>query len=63
MIGAQWCESDTLLQKLLQNWDSSCLDVRFVPAWLASLPSKRPLTRGDGRRARVGAHVYSPPLI
>lgn len=30
MIGAQWGETDTLLQKLLQNWARRCLDVQFV---------------------------------
>lgn len=29
--------SGWLLQRLLQNWDSSCLDVRFVPLDLCRL--------------------------
>jgi hypothetical protein len=52
-VGAQWYESDTVLQKMVQNWASSCLDVQFVPAQFASLPSK-PHTRGQGERARKG---------
>jgi hypothetical protein len=52
-VGAQWYESDTVLQKMVQNWASSCLDVQFVPALFASLPSK-PHTRVLGERTRVG---------
>jgi len=40
MIGAQWYESDTLLQKLLQNWASMCLDVQFVPPLIRCLQRK-----------------------
>lgn len=57
MIGAQWGESDTVLHKLVQSWDRRCLDVQFVPAQFASLPSKHAPTKGDGRRATRGVRV------
>lgn len=51
-LGAQWCESDTVLHKMVQSWASVCLDVRLVLQPIRCLQCK-PGTNQDISRART----------
>ncbi len=52
-------KTDTLLQKLLQSWDSSCLDVQFVHPEIHRLQCKPGTNQDIPLRAQVPARTHA----